>query len=113
MPQVRNDSFDSVYSVFLAFSIRVKNRKNTPVVTAAARKSDTGSARNTAKALSAKKWGRIKIRGISRMIFRRQAISRQNFHGLPYVPDLDKEAFFLCVNGLLFFLRLSARWLPA
>ena len=49
------------------------------VVTAAARMSETGSARNTAKALSAKKFGRMKIRGISRISFRRQAIIRLIF----------------------------------
>ena len=41
--------------------------------------SDTGSARKTAKALSAKKFGRMKIRGISRISFRRQAMMRLIF----------------------------------
>ena len=49
------------------------------VVTAAARMSDTGSARKTANALSAKKFGRMKIRGISRISFRSQAMMRLIF----------------------------------
>ena len=62
-------------------SIFRKKRKNIPVVTAAAMISDTGSATNTAKALlsGTKNTGRTKIRGISRMIFRRQAISKLIF----------------------------------
>ena len=36
--------------------------------------SDTGSARNTANTLLSKKCGSIKISGISRIIFLRQAI---------------------------------------
>ena len=68
-----------IYSVVPAFSILWKKRKKVVTVTAAARMSDTGSARNTANALFAKKFGKMKMRGISRMIFRRQAISRQIF----------------------------------
>ena len=49
------------------------------VVAAAARTSLTGSARKTAKTLSGRKCGRIKISGISRMILRRQASSRLTF----------------------------------
>ena len=52
----------------------LRNRKkNMVAVVHTASTSATGSARNTAKDLSAKKWGRIKIRGMSRMIFRRAA----------------------------------------
>ena len=56
-----------------------KNRKNRNVVTAAAIRSDTGSARNTAKDLLAKKFGSRKIRGISRNTFRSSAMSRLIF----------------------------------
>ena len=45
-------------------------------VMVAARISLTGSARKTPRHLSAVKQGRIKISGISRMIFRRQASRR-------------------------------------
>ena len=41
--------------------------------------SDTGSARNTANTLLSKKCGSIKISGISRIIFLRQAIKRDAF----------------------------------
>ena len=53
--------------------------RNVIVVAVAARISLTGSARKTAKTLSGRKCGRIKISGISRMIFRRQASSRLTF----------------------------------
>ena len=46
---------------------------------AAARISLTGSARKTSNTLSDKKSGRIKIRGISRISFRRHARSRLIF----------------------------------
>ena len=47
---------------------------------AAARISLTGSARKTANTLSDKKSGRIKMRGISRISFRRHARSRTAQH---------------------------------
>ena len=53
--------------------------KNMTVVTVAATISLTGSARKTPKTLFWKNRGRMKIRGISRMILRRQAISRLIF----------------------------------
>ena len=53
--------------------------KKVIVVTVAAMISLTGSARNTANTLLSKKFGRIKIRGISRTILRRQASSRLTF----------------------------------
>ena len=53
--------------------------KKVIVVTVAAMISLTGSARNTANTLLSKKFGRIKIRGISRSSFRRHARSRLIF----------------------------------
>ncbi|EDY32897.1 hypothetical protein RUMLAC_01182 [[Ruminococcus] lactaris ATCC 29176] len=50
------------------------------VVMAAARISLTGSARKTANTLLDKKSGRIKMRGISRISFRRHARSRTAQH---------------------------------
>ena len=70
---------DNQDAAFLFFSIFRKKRKNINVVTAAAMKSETGSARKTAKALSAKKLGRMKIKGINRMTFRSKAITRDIF----------------------------------
>ena len=49
---------------------------NAMVVTVAAMKSLTGSARNTAKILSSKKNGRIKMSGISKIILRKHASKR-------------------------------------
>ena len=58
-------------------------------VMVAARISLTGSARKTPRHLSTVKQGRIKISGISRMIFRRQASRRPTFgHG----PSAIKRA---------------------
>ena len=67
------------YYFFSFFNIELNNAKNVIVVTVAAMISLTGSARNTANTLSAKKCGRIKISGISRIILRRQASSRLTF----------------------------------
>ena len=53
--------------------------KNKVVATATDKKSDTGSAKNTANTLSVKKFGKIKISGISKIIFLRQAIKRDSF----------------------------------
>ena len=53
-----------------------KKTKKVVVVTAAAMISETGSAKNTAKTLSVKKLGRIKIMGISRMTLRSKAMIR-------------------------------------
>ena len=61
------------------FNIPLKRLKKVMVVMAAARISLTGSARKTANTLSDKKSGRIKIRGISRISFRRHARSRLIF----------------------------------
>ena len=41
--------------------------------------SDTGSARNTANTLLSKKCGSIKISGMSKIIFLRQAMKREAF----------------------------------
>ena len=57
-------------------SILSKREKKVMAVMVAARISLTGSARKTPRHLSAVKQGRIKISGISRMIFRRQASRR-------------------------------------
>ena len=65
------------FSIF--FKIFLKVVKNAIVVTVAARISLTGSARNTAKTLSAKKFGKIKIKGINKIILRRQARKRLIF----------------------------------
>jgi hypothetical protein len=56
------------------FNIPLKRLKKVMVVMAL-----TGSARKTANTLSDKKSGRIKIRGISRISFRRHARSRLIF----------------------------------
>ena len=61
------------------FNIPLKRVKKAMVVMAAATISLTGSARKTANTLSDKKSGRIKIRGISRISFRRHARSRLIF----------------------------------
>ena len=71
----------SVYAVFLGLTFRILLIlvKNVIVVTAAAMISLTGSARNTANTLFSKNIGRIKMSGISRMIFLRHARSRLSF----------------------------------
>ena len=58
---------------FISRVICLNRIKNSVVVVAAANKSATGSARNTANSLSAKKCGRIKINGISRKTLRSSA----------------------------------------
>ena len=65
--------------VLAFFSIFRKKVKKVTVVTTAARISETGSARNTAKTLSPKKLGRMKINGINRMSFRSQARNKLYF----------------------------------
>ena len=62
------------------FNIPLKRLKKVMVVMAAARISLTGSARKTANTLLDKKSGRIKMRGISRISFRRHARSRTAQH---------------------------------
>ena len=62
------------------FNIPLKRLKKVMVVMAAARISLTGSARKTANTLLDKKNGRIKMRGISRISFRRHARSRTAQH---------------------------------
>ena len=59
------------------FNIPLKRLKKVMVVMAAARISLTGSARKTANTLLDKKSGRIKMRGISRISFRRHAKQNQ------------------------------------
>ena len=67
-------------SVSFGFNIPLKRLKKVMVVMAAARISLTGSARKTANTLLDKKSGRIKMRGISRISFRRHARSRTAQH---------------------------------
>ena len=80
VPVIPNISF-FVYAVFfgLTFKILLILVKKVIVVTVAARMSLTGSARNTANTLFSKNIGRIKMSGISRMIFLRHARSRLTF----------------------------------
>ena len=56
-----------------------KTRKNVIAAAMTEMKSLTGSARNTANTLFSKNCGRRKIRGMSKMIFRRQAMNRDAF----------------------------------
>lgn len=63
----------------LPFISFLKNMKKAVVVAAAAIKSLTGSARNTAKALFRMNSGKIKISGISRISLRRHAINKLIF----------------------------------
>lgn len=53
--------------------------KNTMVVTVAAIISLTGSAKNTANTLSSKKFGKMKINGISKIILRKNARNKLIF----------------------------------
>ena len=59
-----------------SFRILSNRKKKVPVVARAAMISLMGSARNTAKTLFSKNMGRMKIRGISRISFLRQAMNR-------------------------------------
>ena len=54
-------------------------KANKLAATATDIKSDTGSAKNTANTLSAKKFGKMNINGINKIIFLRHAINNDSF----------------------------------